>query len=378
MDRSSVRRGARTVKPLVARRTTLAAAHDTAKIRPDAAHAHPRRSASQSQHTSPCQRCASRMYGEVGGTGWAADIRKYPVTSAITMSTASGCHVPGQRQLGEHGVDVDPVAPGPDHQEDGVQPGGSDAPASSSRTAAPGRRRRAAGCRRGRRCGRRVAPAVTSRNRAASAAASSTRSANPGRSGPAARTWSQYAGQSANSSAKVAVVSPSGGGVRSAASRSVIAAQAVRSAGRHGRRGWRASTCSMPSTTQSSASCSHSSRGAGAAGGRTASLRASSAYASREHPLGLARCGLHEVTRAVSAGEDRGEAGSEAGTLGDRLDHRRPAVPLDHGPDVRRQVRPLQTPSGAAVRDRRRDHAATLACFDRVRGGGSTPARVGE
>src|SRR6478735_11087292 len=60
-----------------------------ARSRPNRAQDQPRRSASHCQHTSPCQRCASRMYGEVEGTGCAAETRKYAVTRASTMSTAS-------------------------------------------------------------------------------------------------------------------------------------------------------------------------------------------------------------------------------------------------------------------------------------------------
>ena len=49
------------------------------------------------------------------------------------MSTCSARHVAEQRALREHGLDVQPVAARADQQEQRVQPGRADAPASSSR-----------------------------------------------------------------------------------------------------------------------------------------------------------------------------------------------------------------------------------------------------
>ena len=87
--------------------------------------------------------------------------------------------------------------------------------------------------------------------------------------------WSQYDGHSASSVAKSSSSSPSGAGVSSPAIVVSRSRQASRSSVRHGRCGWRASTYSSPSTTQSS-SWVHSNRGAGAAAGSALSLRASS------------------------------------------------------------------------------------------------------
>ena len=73
----------------------------------------------------------------------------------------SGSHVAGQRALGEHRVDVEAVAGRRHQQAARCRARRRRGPASSSRTARPGRRRRAGSCRRGRRCAPAVSPAVT-------------------------------------------------------------------------------------------------------------------------------------------------------------------------------------------------------------------------
>ena len=154
-------------------------------------HGQPRRSHSQAQHTSPCQRWCSRRYGEVGGTG----------SSPLPEEVAD--------QQGEHGVDVlgRYVAQQRPRRRSPTRRRGRRRAGRSARTASRARRRRrpASSSRRSR-PGRRspirklssrmsvwtsVSPAVTSAKPAASAAASS----RWGRSGWVARTWSQNADQ---------------------------------------------------------------------------------------------------------------------------------------------------------------------------------------
>ena len=206
-----------------------------------------------------------------------------------------------------------------------------------------------------------VSPAITSTNRPARAAASS----RCGRSGREVRRWSQNAGHSASSSDAGGRPSSAGGGVRTGAAAVSVSRQSWSSGIRQGRRGGRASTYSVESTNQSSTSRVQSSRAAGAAGRQRHQLACLLAVGLREHPLRHGRRRLHEVPAVVLALQHRREAGRETAVLRGGGADRRAAPLLDRGPDGGRQVRPLQTPGGPSVGDRRGLHRAILAATGR-------------
>ena len=142
------------------------------------------------------------------------------------------------------------------------------APASSSRTSAPGRRWPAGCCRRGRRCARRWSPPSPRRT------GRPARRPRRGGAGPAGACAgrSQYAGHSANSVAKSSSASEAGAGV-SAGATSVdhgeggLEVGAAATGGADG--GPRRTPCRAPPSRRSWV---HSSRGAGAAAGSAREL----------------------------------------------------------------------------------------------------------
>ena len=86
----------------------------------------PRRSDSQAQTTSPCQRWASRMCGEVGGHGVVGVPQEVAADQGQHAVDVIGRYVAQQPPLGDDVLHVETVAAGSDQHEQGVEPGGTD------------------------------------------------------------------------------------------------------------------------------------------------------------------------------------------------------------------------------------------------------------
>ena len=180
-------------------------------IGPHECSAQPRRSHSQSQQTSPCQRWWSRRNGEVGRDRVVGRLEEVRRDQREHHVDRLGGHVAQQRPLGDHRLDVEAVAARADEHEERSRARRRRRPASSSRRATPRRRRRSARCRRGRRCARACRPRIPRR---------SGRPAPPPRRGGGDRA--AWRGRGPSTSRNEANSSATGSSARSAAAGSAV------------------------------------------------------------------------------------------------------------------------------------------------------------
>ena len=184
----------------------------------------------------------------------------------------------------------------------------------------------------------------------------------PGRRILLAEPWPTCRRTRRTPSANVSRPRPGGAGVSRRAVSSSVPSTRSRSGRDHGRRGSRPSTCSMPSTTQSS-SDGPQQPGGGDALGQRSELAGLLTVGVGEDRLRLRRRGLDEVLRPVGAGEHGREARREPAALRCRVDDGGPAALLHQRPHVRWEERPGEplggTPDGHRVRAGLR-HPCTL------------------